>query len=151
MASLNRVQIIGNVGRSPEMQYTPNGDPVTKFSVAVNRYFGGKDGSERKSEVEWFNVVCWGKLAESTNQYLDKGKLVYIEGRQRTRHWEDKDGLRHYMTELVATHAVFLERQAAAPVQDIEQVAESDSTPDVAPNGKQAPVEEDIPQEDLPF
>lgn len=111
MASLNKVMIIGNLGKDPEMRFTPNGSPVTTFSVAVGRTYNTTEG-ERKTETEWFNVVTWNKLAEQCNQFLSKGRLVYVEGRLRTSSWEGQDGLKHYRTELIASRATFLDRQA---------------------------------------
>src|ERR671939_344533 len=97
-ASLNKVMIIGNLGRDPEMRYTPSGSPVTNFSVAVTRRWNSPDGESRE-ETEWFNVTCWNKLAEIANQYLSKGRQVYIEGRLRTRSWEDQQtGEKKYRT-----------------------------------------------------
>ena len=88
---LNKVQIIGHLGKEPEMRYTPSGKPVTTFTVAVSRSWNTLDG-ERHNETEWFNVVAWGNLAEICNQYLTKGQQVYIEGRLQTRGWEDEQG-----------------------------------------------------------
>jgi len=100
--------IIGNLGRDPEMRYTPSGSPVTSFSVAVTRKWNSRDG-ESKEETEWFNVNCWDKLAEIANQYLTKGKQVYIEGRLRTHSWDDKQtGEKKYRTEVVATDMTML-------------------------------------------
>jgi single-strand DNA-binding protein len=112
MASLNKVMIIGNLGKDPEMRFTPNGSPVTTFSVAVGRTYNTTEG-ERKTETEWFNVVTWNKLAEQCNQFLSKGRLVYAEGRLRTSTWESQDGQKHYRTELIANRITFLDRQAA--------------------------------------
>ena len=107
MASLNKVMIIGNLGSDPEMRFTPNGNPVTSFTVATNRVYNTSDG-ERKTETEWFNVVAWNKLAEQCNQFLQKGRLVYVEGRLRTRSWEGQDGQKHYRTEVIANRITFL-------------------------------------------
>jgi len=112
MANLNKVMIIGNVGTDPEMRYTPNGNPVTSFRVATSRFFNSPDG-ERKQETEWFTVVTWNKLAESCNQYLNKGKRVYVEGRLRTRAWEGQDGQKRSRIEIVAERVLFLDRQVA--------------------------------------
>ena len=102
MAGMNKVMIIGNLGRDPEMRYTPSGAPVTNFSVAVSRRWNSPEGESRE-ETEWFNVVCWNKLAEIANQYLQKGKQVYIEGRLRTRSWDDQQtGEKKYRTEVIA-------------------------------------------------
>ena len=99
--SLNKAMIIGNLGRDPEMRYTPSGQPVTQFTVAVNRNFKGQDGNWQE-ETEWFRVVAWGPLAERTAEYLRKGRKVYVEGRLQTRQWEDQSGQKRYTTELVA-------------------------------------------------
>src|SRR4030043_314766 len=108
MASLNRVMIIGNIGSEPEMRFTPNGNPVTTFRVAANRVYTTSDG-ERRKETEWFTVVAWNKLAEQCNQFLSKGRLVYVEGRLRSRSWEGKDGKTHFTNEIVAEKVTFLD------------------------------------------
>ena len=101
--SLNKVMIIGNLGRDPEMRYTPSGQPVTQFTVAVNRNY--KDGNgEWQEETEWFRVVAWGQLGERAAEYLRKGSKVYVEGRLQTRQWEDQSGQKRYTTELIADH-----------------------------------------------
>ena len=102
---LNKVMILGNLGRDPEMRYTPSGRPVTTFSVAVSRSWNTADG-ERHNETEWFNVVAWSKLAETCKQYLSKGKQVYVEGRLQTRRWDDKEGVKHSTVEVVATEMI---------------------------------------------
>ncbi|MAU10967.1 MAG: single-stranded DNA-binding protein [Anaerolineaceae bacterium] len=104
---LNKVMIIGHVGRDPEMRYTPSGRPVTSFSVATNRTWTSAEG-ERHEETEWFNVVTWGNLAEICNSHLNKGQQVYVEGRLQTRGWEDDSGKRHFRTELVANEMILL-------------------------------------------
>ncbi|MCI0708959.1 MAG: single-stranded DNA-binding protein [Chloroflexi bacterium] len=104
---LNKVMIIGNLGRDPEMRYTPSGRPVTSFNVATTRSWTSFDG-ERREETEWFNVVAWGPLAEICNTHLTKGQQVYVEGRLQTRGWEDQNGKRHYRTELVAQEMIIL-------------------------------------------
>ena len=114
MVSVNRMTIIGNLGSEPEMRYTPSGRPVTSFSVATNWRYTTSDG-ERKEETEWFTIVAWSKLAEQCNQYLTKGRLVYIEGRLRMHSWEGQDGQRRFRNEIVADRVKFLDRQAAAP------------------------------------
>jgi len=104
---LNRLTIIGNLGRDPEMRYTPNGKPVTSFSVVVSRMWTGADG-DRHEEHEWFNVVAWGKLAEICKSHLKKDQQVYVEGPIRTRGWEDEEGKRHFRTEVVADKMIIL-------------------------------------------
>jgi single-strand DNA-binding protein len=104
---LNKVMIIGNVGREPEMRYTPSGRPVTSFSVATSRSWTSAEG-ERREETEWFNVVAWGNLAEICKSHLTKNQQVYVEGRLQTRGWEDDNGKRHFRTELVASEMILL-------------------------------------------
>jgi single-strand DNA-binding protein len=108
--SLNKAMIIGNLGRDPEMRYTPNGQSVTQFTVAVNRNFKGSDG-EWQEETEWFRVVAWGQTGERAAENLRKGVKVYVEGRLQTRNWEDQTGNKRYTTELVADRVVSLERR----------------------------------------
>lgn len=104
---LNMLIAVGNVGKDPEMRYTPQGSAVTTFSLATNH--GYTQDGERKTETEWFNIVCWNKLAEAVNQHVTKGKRVYVEGRMRTRSWED-NGVRKYKTEVIASRVLFLDR-----------------------------------------
>jgi single-strand DNA-binding protein len=104
---LNKVMIIGSLGRDPEMRYTPNGRPVTSFSVATSRSWTSAEG-ERREETEWFNVVAWGNLAEICKTHLNKGQQVYVEGRLQTRGWDDGEGKKHFRTELVANEMILL-------------------------------------------
>ena len=108
--SLNKAMIIGNLGRDPEMRYTPSGQAVTQFTVAVNRNHKDAAG-EWQEETEWFRVVAWGPVGERAAEYLRKGNKVYVEGRMQTRQWEDKDGQKRYTTELVADRVQNLERR----------------------------------------
>ena len=119
---LNKVTIIGHLGRDPEMRYTPSGRPVTTFSVATNRSWTTSDG-ERKTDTEWFNVVAWNKLAEICNQYLIKGQQVYIEGRLQSRRWEDSNGTKHTSVEIVANEMIMLgDRRPDEDISDDEPV-----------------------------
>jgi single-strand DNA-binding protein len=104
---LNKVMIIGNLGRDPEMRYTPTGRPVTTFTVATSRSWNSANG-ERHTETEWFNIVAWSNQAETCKQYLIKGQQVYIEGRLQTRHWEDKEGVKRATVEIVAAEIIML-------------------------------------------
>ena len=104
---LNKVMIIGHLGKDPEMRYTPSGRPVTTFTVAVSRSWNSADG-ERHAETEWFNVVAWGNLAEICKQYLTKGQQVYVEGHLQTRRWDDKEGQKHTSVEIVANEMMML-------------------------------------------
>jgi len=116
---LNKVLIIGHLGRDPEMRYTPSGRPVTTFSVATSRNWNTSDG-ERRTETEWFNIVAWGNLAEICNQYLLKGQQVYVEGRLQSRNWEDSEGKRHTSVEIVASEMIILgdRRSQDEPLDD---------------------------------
>ncbi|RLC66251.1 MAG: single-stranded DNA-binding protein [Chloroflexi bacterium] len=116
--SLNKVMVIGNVGRDPEMRYIPSGKPVTSFSVATTRSWTNSDG-ERCEETEWFNVVAWGSLAEICKQHLRKGEQVYIEGRLQTRSWEDHEGRKRFRTELVASEMIKLGNRSNASRGDV--------------------------------
>ena len=113
MASLNKVIIIGNIGEQPEMRFTPRGKPVTSFRVATNRVYTTA-GGERKQETEWFNVVAWNRLAEQCNQFLSKGRLVYVEGSLHTHTWQGQDGQKRYRAEVVANRVIFLDRERVA-------------------------------------
>jgi len=142
MASLNKVMIIGNLGSEPEMRFTPSGNPVTSFRVATNRVYNTPEG-ERREETEWFTVITWGRLAEQCNQFLGKGRLVYAEGRLRTRTWEGQDGQKHYRTEVIANRVTFLDRQAAAPLPEERVEDASSEASSEASSGEWTP--EDIP------
>jgi single-strand DNA-binding protein len=104
---LNKVQIIGNLGRDPEMRYTPSGSAVTNFTVAVNRPRRGQDGN-MVDETEWFRVVLWDKLAETANEFLKKGQPVFIEGRLQSRKYNDKDGVEKTSVESVGNEMIML-------------------------------------------
>jgi single-strand DNA-binding protein len=137
--SLNRVMLIGNVGRDPEMRYLQSGEPVTTFSLATNRRWTGTDGQPR-DETEWHNVVAWRKLAEQCNEYLTKGRKVYIEGRLQTRSWDGPDGQKRYRTEIVANTMLMLDQRPR------------DGGPGMGDEREAAPHDENIIDlEDTPF
>ena len=106
--SMNKILVIGNLGSDPEMRYTPGGDAVTSFSVATNRRYTNRDG-QTVDETEWFRVSAWRRLAETTNQYLAKGRRVYVEGRLRSRSWVGQDGQTRFSNEIDAQNVVFLD------------------------------------------
>ncbi len=110
MANLNKVMLIGNTGRDAEMRYTANGNAMATFSLAVNTNRRNPAG-EWETETEWFNVVMFGDSAERQAQYITKGKQIYVEGRLRTRNWDDDQGQRHYRTEVIANTVQFLDRR----------------------------------------
>ena len=104
---MNKIIVIGNVGRDPEMRYTPSGQSVTSFSVASNRRYRSAEGEQRE-ETEWFNVSAFGRLSEICNQYLTRGRQVYVEGRLRGRSYADRDGQPRYSLEITASEVQFL-------------------------------------------
>jgi len=131
VAGLNKVMIIGNLGRDPEMRYLPSGSPVTNFSVAVSRRWKSREGEDRE-ETEWFNIDCFDKLAETANTYLSKGRQVYIEGRLRTRSWEDQQtGEKRYRTEVVATNLVLLGQRGDQVGDQLEDRPAATETPEL--------------------
>jgi single-strand DNA-binding protein len=110
MASVNKVIIVGNVGRDPELRYTQSGQPVASFSIATNERFKDKDGNW-KDRTEWHRIVAWARLAEICGEYLRKGSQVYVEGRIQTRDWEDKEGNKRQTTEIIALGMQMLGRR----------------------------------------
>ena len=103
MASVNKVILVGNLGRDPEIRYTPNGSAVCNVSIATTRSWKNKESGDKSEETEWHRVVFYDKLAEIAGEYLKKGRSVYVEGRLKTRKWTDKDGVEKYTTEIVAS------------------------------------------------
>lgn len=134
MVGLNKMMAIGNIGTDPEMRYTPNGHPVTSFRLATGRTYTASDG-ERKQETEWFTVVAWDKLAEQCNQYLVKGKRVYVEGRLKSNTWTGADGQTRFNNEIVANRVLFLDRSPTGSSED-----ENNGTPLSGPDDS-----EDLP------
>ena len=102
MASVNKVILIGNLGRDPEVRYTPSGAAVCNVSVATTRNWKSKDSGEKQEETEWHRVVFYDRLAEIAGEYLKKGRPIYVEGRLKTRKWQDKEGKDNYTTEIIA-------------------------------------------------
>ena len=108
MASVNKVILIGNLGRDPEVRYMPSGSAMCTVAIATSRNWKNKDSGERQEETEWHRVVFFDRLAEIAGEYLKKGKSIYVEGRLKTRKWTDKDGVEKYTTEIVATEMQFV-------------------------------------------
>lgn len=113
MSSLNKVMLIGNLGKDPDIRYTQDGSPVASFSLATSETWTDKNGN-RQEHTEWHNIVAWTRLAELSKRYLSKGRQVYIEGRLRTRDWSDKDGNKRRTTEVIASQMVLLGSRAQA-------------------------------------
>lgn len=169
--SVNKVMLIGNLTRDPEMRYTPDGQAVTSFGVATNRRWKSKEG-EQKEDVEFHNIVAWGKLAELCSQFMKKGRKVYLEGRLQTRSWEGKDGVTRQRTETVLEDMVLLDakgapvegglpEQPAAPEEEgqigeapskKEAVKEDKKGKDTAADGGASPkAGEEVNEDEIPF
>jgi len=149
MASVNKVIIVGNLGRDPETRYMPDGGAITNVSVATSFQWTDKASGEKKEETEWHRVVFRAKLAEIAGEYLKKGSQIYVEGRLRTRKWQDKDGQDKYTTEIMATEMKMLGSRAGsgepreAPAEP--RAAEPRPAPAKKPAGKFDDMEDDIP------
>ncbi len=137
MKGVNKVILVGNLGADPEIRYSSNGTPVTIFRIATNESWLNRDTGEREQKTEWHRVVAFGRLGEICAEYLRKGRQVYVEGRLRTRSWEDRDGNKRYLTEVVATNVIML----GPPVDsgtEVEMVEEDSYLQDLPP-------EDDVP------
>jgi single-strand DNA-binding protein len=155
--SLNRVQLIGNLGKDPEVKYTPQGTPVAKLTIATNERYKDKEG-QWQDRTEWHNVVLWQRLAEIAGEYLKKGGKVYIEGRLQTRSWDDKQtGQKKYMTEVVGSDLILLGGKGESGGGDFAGGSRGTSagggnnfdqrTPEPEPAGASSPISD----EDIPF
>ncbi len=111
---LNRIFLIGNLGRDPEMSYTPSGKAVTKFTLAVNRVQRNRESGELQKETDWFTIVAWERLAETCNSYLRKGSKVFIEGRMQSRKYTDKNGVERTIWDVIASDMQMLDSKEAA-------------------------------------
>lgn len=143
---LNRITIIGNMTRDPELRTTPNGKSVASFSVATNRYWTDQNGQKQK-ETEYHNVVLWTKLADVAGQYLHKGNKIYIEGRLRTREWTAQDGTKRTRVEIIGENMIMLGSRPAGAAGSTT-VATGNSQSAAEP---QEVIEEEIKVEDIPF
>lgn len=148
--SLNRAQIIGNVTRDPEVRSTGSGQTVASFSVATNSSWVDKTG-QKQEKAEFHNVVVWGKLAEICQQYVKKGRKIYVEGRMQTRDWEGEDGVKRYRSEIVVENMILLDR-SGAPESGMNYDREAQPAA-VRSNKQEAPAaaEEEVTLDDLPF
>lgn len=139
MAGVNKVILVGRLGRDPEVKYTPSGVAVANFSMATSEEWKDRDSGEKKERTEWHRIVAWRRLGEICGEYLRKGSQIYIEGKLQTRDWEDRDGNKRYTTEIVAQNMQMLDSPAR------EGRAQSEE--------ERYPVEEpvSIPDDDIPF
>ncbi len=136
--SVNKVILVGRLGRDPEMRFTQNGRAVTNFTIATNENWTDQAG-EKQERTEWHKIVTWGKLAENCAKLLSKGRLVYIEGRLQTRAWDDREGNKRYTTEIVATNMQILSPmeagvQSLGTFDDTAKVDQEPSGPDQSPD-----------------
>ncbi len=129
MPTLNRVQLIGHLGKDPETRFIPSGKKVTQFSLAVNNHWKSAEGEPRES-TDWFNIEAWGRPGEICAQYLHKGSLVFIEGRLRTDKYEDKSGETKYVTRVVLQSLQMLDRKAEAEPEPVETIGEETASYD---------------------
>jgi single-strand DNA-binding protein len=152
--SVNKVILLGNLGKDPEVKYTPNGVPVAKFSIATNESYKDK-GGEWQERTEWHNIVAWQRLAEIVGEYLKKGSKVYIEGRLQTSSWEDKQsGEKKYRTEIVAHDLVLLSGRGEADSEGgraLRGASLGASVGQRAPQQEGAARSAEITDEDIPF
>jgi single-strand DNA-binding protein len=147
--SINKVILIGTLGKDPELSYTGSGSAVCKFSMATSESWNDKNGS-RQERTEWHNIVVWGKLGELCNQYLAKGRKAFIEGSLHTRSWEDKQGTKKYMTEINAKNVQFLDSSKSKTEVDVFDQLKKEVK---ANNPAQMTIEVDksFTTEDIPF
>jgi len=139
--SVNKVILVGRLGKDPEVKYTQTGVPVARFTLATDESWKDQSG-EKQQRTEWHNIVAWRKLAEICGQYLNKGKLVYIEGRLQTRSWEDKEGNKRYTTEVQADNMVMLSARTDEARQEKGVAAAASSN---------SGFEAEITDDDVPF
>ena len=148
MGSVNKVILVGNLGRDVELRYTTGGNAVANFSLATTETWNDKSGT-RQEKTEWHRVVLWGKQAESLQEYLTKGKQVYLEGRLQTRKWDDKDGNARYTTEVNASKIVLLGRRDAN-VDDAPHSGRQEPQRNPESNNPAGPTPE-LTEDDIPF
>lgn len=145
MASINKVILIGNLGRDPEVRYTPSGTAVANFSLATTENWTNKDG-EKQSRTEWHRIVAWGRLGETCGEYLSKGSQVYIEGSIQTNEWEDQEGNKRKTTEIRAWRMQMLGSRAQAEPLSNESFGPEPETASSGPEtASSGPTEDDIP------
>jgi single-strand DNA-binding protein len=152
MVGVNKVILIGNLGKDPELRYTPGGQPVATFSLATTERWNDRNG-QRQDRTEWHNIVVWGKLAELVNQYLKKGRSAYVEGRITTRSWDDRDGVKKYRTEIVAVQVHFLGGSGQQGGGDPGPMMDNNSMPsyDMGAPSEPMGMGSSSADEDLPF
>jgi len=153
-ASLNRVLLIGNLTRDPELRYLPSGQAITTFTLAVNRVYTAGTG-ERKEDASFIRIVVWARRAEVCNEFLRKGSPVFVEGRLQSRTWEAQDGTKRTSIEVVASNVQFLSRGGRESVETVQLPEEPLEEPTSEPSKKEGPIEiskeELSPDQEVPF
>jgi len=149
MAGINKVILVGNLGRDPEMRYTPNGIAVCSFSIATSETYKDKNSGERITQTEWHNIVLWRGLAETSEKYLRKGSKVYIEGKLKTRKWDDNQGITRYSTEIVADVMQMLDKKVTDSPESF--VSKTTEVKNVVEPSISSEMGEEIKGGDLPF
>lgn len=139
MAGINKVILIGRLGRDPEVRYTPDGTAVANFSIATSEEWKDRETGEKKERTEWHRIVAWRKLGEICGEYLSKGRQVYIEGRLQTRDWQDQEGNKRWTTEIIAR-----DMQMLGSKEQTESFSEGHGGGS-GPPANQSPTEDDIP------
>ncbi|HBF43431.1 MAG TPA: single-stranded DNA-binding protein [Desulfobacteraceae bacterium] len=139
MAGINKVILVGRLGRDPEVKYTPSGAAVANFSIATSEQWKDKETGEKQERTEWHKIVAWRRLGEICGEYLHKGSQIYIEGRLQTRSWEDRDGNKRYTTEVIAQNMQMLDAMNKGGRAESQE--------------GRLPAEEpiDVPDDDIPF
>jgi single-strand DNA-binding protein len=148
MRGVNKVTVMGRLGNDPEIRYTSLGTPIVRFNVATNESWTDKDGS-KKEHTEWHRIVVWGKLGENCNEYLAKGRQVYIEGKLKTSSYEDKAGIKRYSTEIVARDVQFLGEPQSKSGASFSQNKQEPDLPTQHEESLELPTNE--PDSDIPF
>jgi single-strand DNA-binding protein len=152
MSSLNKVMLIGNLGKDPEVRFTQEGTPVATFSLATTENWTDKSGS-RQEHTEWHTIVAWNKLADLAKRYLNKGRQVYVEGRLQTREWTDKEGNKRRTTEVICSQIVLLgsRQQSAQPAEGATNAVVSFPSRSAPAAGQQDVPDLGITDDDIPF
>ena len=150
MGSVNKVILVGNLGRDAELRYTPGGAAVATLNLATTEVWNDK-GGQRQEKTEWHRIVLWGKQAESLQEYLTKGKQIYVEGRLQTRQWDDKDGNKKYTTEIKADRITLLGGGGGGAGRSGGMDRAERGTPSAPHSGGDEPPMEPITDDDIPF
>ncbi len=151
MGTVNRVILVGNLGKDAEVRYTPSGAAVSTLSLATTEVWNDKSSGQRQERTEWHRVVLWGKQAETLNDYLKKGKQIYVEGRLQTRQWDDRDGNKRYTTEIRSDRIVLLGGRGGGTGAEASDYGAREASPASSSPGGAAPSPPELTEDDIPF